>query len=154
MHCDTISRFKIICYVLVYLLSDLLINFYMFLSSSCTAQTGIYLSKRNPRCFMYVFAHNAEAGEHATISQSIHGEDLPFVFGAPLGEVGPFGTQFSAEERLLSEAMMRYISRTLRKLEILQFHGNIVSITSIRSIGIALMSIGKNSMRLIRIIYS
>lgn len=59
---------------------------------------------------MYVFAHNAEAGEHATISQSIHGEDLPFVFGAPLGEVGPFGTQFSAEERLLSEAMMRYLS--------------------------------------------
>jgi neuroligin len=59
---------------------------------------------------MYVFAHNAEAGEHATISQSIHGEDLPFVFGAPLGNAGPFQTQYNAEERLLSEAVMRYFS--------------------------------------------
>lgn len=59
---------------------------------------------------MYVFAHNSEAGEHATISQSIHGEDLPFVFGAPLGNAGPFSTHFNAEERLLSEAVMRYFS--------------------------------------------
>jgi hypothetical protein len=59
---------------------------------------------------MYVFAHNAESGEHATISQSIHGEDLPFVFGAPLGDVGPFGMDYSPEERLLSEAMMRYFT--------------------------------------------
>lgn len=59
---------------------------------------------------MYVFAHNAESGEHATIPQSIHGEDLPFVFGAPLGDVGPFGMDYSPEERLLSEAMMRYFS--------------------------------------------
>ncbi|KAL7035906.1 hypothetical protein ACKWTF_008620 [Chironomus riparius] len=73
-------------------------------------QTGIYLSRRNPKCYMYVFAHNAEAGEHATISQSIHGEDLPFVFGAPLGNAGPFQTSYNAEERLLSEAVMRYFS--------------------------------------------
>ena len=59
---------------------------------------------------MYVFAHNAEFGEHATISQSVHGEDLPFIFGAPLGDVGPFGSDYSPEERLLSEAMMRYFS--------------------------------------------
>ncbi|KAG5679905.1 hypothetical protein PVAND_009441 [Polypedilum vanderplanki] len=72
--------------------------------------TGIYLSRRNPKCYMYVFAHNAEAGEHATISQSIHGEDLPFVFGAPLGNAGPFQTYYNAEERLLSEAVMRYFT--------------------------------------------
>lgn len=59
---------------------------------------------------MYVFAHNAESGEHGTISQSIHGEDLPFVFGAPLGDVGPFAMDYSPEERLLSEAMMRYFT--------------------------------------------
>jgi neuroligin len=59
---------------------------------------------------MYVFAHNAESGEHATISQSIHGEDLPFVFGAPLGAAGPFQTFYNAEERLLSEAVMRYFT--------------------------------------------
>lgn len=59
---------------------------------------------------MYVFAHNSEAGEHATISQSIHGEDLPFVFGAPLGPAGPFQMFYNAEERLLSEAVMKYFS--------------------------------------------
>lgn len=90
-------------------LSDLLINS-LFLFSSFAVQTGIYLSKKNPRCYMYVFAHNAEAGEHATIPQSIHGEDLPFVFGAPLDDVGPFEKEYTDEERLLSEAMMRYFS--------------------------------------------
>ena len=59
---------------------------------------------------MYVFAHNAEAGEAATISQSVHGEDLPFVFGAPLGASGPFQNFYSADERMLSEAVMRYFS--------------------------------------------
>lgn len=59
---------------------------------------------------MYVFAHNSEAGEHGTISQSIHGEDLPYVFGAPLGPVAPFQFSFNAEERLLSEAVMRYFT--------------------------------------------
>lgn len=64
---------------------------------------------------MYVFAHNAEAGEHATISQSIHGEDIPFVFGAPLGgNVGPFQTFYNADERLLSEAVMQYFSNFAR----------------------------------------
>lgn len=59
---------------------------------------------------MYVFAHNSEAGEHATISHSIHGEDLPFVFGAPLGHAGPFQSFYNADERLLSEAVMKYFS--------------------------------------------
>lgn len=59
---------------------------------------------------MYVFAHNAESGEHATVSESIHGEDLPFIFGAPLGDVGPFQVFYNAEERLLSEAVMRYFT--------------------------------------------
>lgn len=64
---------------------------------------------------MYVFAHNAEAGEHATISQSIQGEDLPFVFGAPLGgNTGPFQTFYNADERLLSEAVMRYFTNFAR----------------------------------------
>lgn len=81
-------------------------------NKNTTVQTGIYLSRRNPKCYMYVFAHNAEAGEYATISQSIQGEDLPFVFGVPLGgnNAGPFQTFYNAEERLLSEAVMRYFS--------------------------------------------
>lgn len=38
--------------------------------------------------------------------QSIAGEELPYVFGAPLAATQPFPTKYSAEERLLSESMM------------------------------------------------
>jgi neuroligin len=60
---------------------------------------------------MYVWAHNSDAGEHATISQSVHGEDLPYVFGAPLMMfTGPFQSHYTSEERLLSEATMQYFT--------------------------------------------
>jgi neuroligin len=60
---------------------------------------------------MYVWAHNSEAGEHATISQSVHGEDLPYIFGAPLMmATGPFQPHYTSEERLLSEATMQYFT--------------------------------------------
>lgn len=39
---------------------------------------------------------------------SVIGEELAYVFGAPLAEVGPFPRTFSAKERLLSEATMKY----------------------------------------------
>lgn len=31
-------------------------------------QTGLYLAKVNPKCYMYVFSHNSEAGEYARVS--------------------------------------------------------------------------------------
>lgn len=31
-------------------------------------QTGLYLAKVNPKCYMYVFAHNSEAGEYGRVS--------------------------------------------------------------------------------------
>lgn len=31
-------------------------------------QTGLYHAKVNPRCYMYVFAHNSRAGEFASVS--------------------------------------------------------------------------------------
>ncbi|XP_055539107.1 uncharacterized protein LOC129726440 [Wyeomyia smithii] len=73
-------------------------------------QTGLYLSKVNPKCYMYVFGHNSEAGEYGRLSQSVVGEDLAYVFGAPLGQVGPFQTHYNARERLFSEAVMKYFS--------------------------------------------
>ncbi|XP_053671850.1 uncharacterized protein LOC128722056 [Anopheles nili] len=73
-------------------------------------QTGLYLSKVNPKCYMYVFGHNSEAGEYGRLSQSVVGEDLAYVFGAPLGQVGPFQHHYNARERLFSEAVMKYFS--------------------------------------------
>ncbi|XP_055641383.1 uncharacterized protein LOC129778493 [Toxorhynchites rutilus septentrionalis] len=73
-------------------------------------QTGLYLAKVNPKCYMYVFAHNSEAGEYGRLSQSVVGEDLAYIFGAPLGPVGPFQIHYNARERLFSEAVMKYVS--------------------------------------------
>lgn len=41
---------------------------------------------------------------------SVIGEELAYVFGAPLAEVGPFPRHFGNQERLLSEATMKYWS--------------------------------------------
>jgi neuroligin len=37
--------------------------------ASPMVQTGSYLSKVNPKCYMYVFAHNSEAGEYVHVSE-------------------------------------------------------------------------------------
>uniref|UniRef100_A0A1B0CTL9 Carboxylesterase type B domain-containing protein n=2 Tax=Lutzomyia longipalpis TaxID=7200 RepID=A0A1B0CTL9_LUTLO len=71
-------------------------------------QTGLFHAKSNPRSFMYVFAHNSEAGEYAYLSQSIIGEELAYVFGAPLSPSGPFQPFYNSQEKLLSEAVMKY----------------------------------------------
>lgn len=42
------------------------------------------------------------------ISQSIAGEELPYVFGAPLASTSPFQSKFTPQERLLSESVMVY----------------------------------------------
>jgi neuroligin len=38
------------------------------------------------------------------------GEELAYVFGAPLGQVGPFQPHYNVHERLFSEAVMKYWS--------------------------------------------
>lgn len=65
---------------------------------------------------MYVFNHNSEAGDHAGIDKSIHGEDLPYIFGAPLGGISPspFHTTYNSEEQLLSKAIMKYFTNFAR----------------------------------------
>lgn len=91
-------------------------------------QTGIYQSKVNPSSYMYLFSHISKAGQFTNVSKalasprpsiftpfrylqlasSIVGEDLPYVFGAPLASARPFPSNFSPDERLLSEAIMVY----------------------------------------------
>lgn len=38
------------------------------------------------------------------------GEELPYVFGAPLGQAGPFQVYYNVKERLFSEAVMKYFT--------------------------------------------
>ncbi|XP_046803920.1 uncharacterized protein LOC111675505 [Lucilia cuprina] len=72
-------------------------------------QTGLFHADVNRHNYMYVFGHNSFGGPHASLPHSIAGEELAFVFGAPLASAGLFhGTQYTAQEKLLAEAVMSY----------------------------------------------
>ncbi|XP_069965507.1 uncharacterized protein Nlg1 isoform X2 [Bactrocera oleae] len=72
-------------------------------------QTGLYHADVNRRNYMYVFGHNSATGPHANLPHSITGEELAFIFGAPLAPAGPFpSNSYGAQEKLLSEAVMTY----------------------------------------------
>ncbi|EDV93357.1 uncharacterized protein LOC6564319 [Drosophila grimshawi] len=72
-------------------------------------QTGMFHADVNRRNYMYVFGHNSAMGPYANLPHSIMGEELPFVFGAPLAPVGPYPSHnYSVQEKLLSEAVMAY----------------------------------------------
>ncbi|XP_054746996.1 uncharacterized protein LOC129252881 [Anastrepha obliqua] len=72
-------------------------------------QTGLFHADVNRRNYMYVFGHNSATGPHASLPHSITGEELAFIFGAPLAPAGPFpSNSYGVQEKLLSEAVMTY----------------------------------------------
>ncbi|KAH8420801.1 hypothetical protein KR222_005399 [Zaprionus bogoriensis] len=72
-------------------------------------QTGMFHADVNRRNYMYVFGHNSATGPYANLPHSIMGEELAFIFGAPLAPAGPFPSHnYSVQEKLLSEAVMAY----------------------------------------------
>lgn len=42
--------------------------------------------KTGPKCFFYVFDYQTKDGDYPQRMGTVHGEDLPYVFGAPLVE--------------------------------------------------------------------
>ncbi|KAH8359334.1 hypothetical protein KR093_006076 [Drosophila rubida] len=72
-------------------------------------QTGLFHADVHRRNYMYVFGHNSATGPYANLPHSIQGEELAFIFGAPLAPAGPFASHnYSVQEKLLSEAVMAY----------------------------------------------
>ncbi|XP_034660110.1 uncharacterized protein LOC117896146 [Drosophila subobscura] len=72
-------------------------------------QTGMFHADVNRRNYMYVFGHNSATGPYANLPHSIMGEELAFIFGAPLAPAGPFPSHnYTTQEKLLSEAVMAY----------------------------------------------
>lgn len=65
--------------------------------------------KTHKRTFLYVFMYQTEESYFAQRMGCIHGEDLPYVFGAPLvHSLSHFHRNFSKPEASLSEAVMAY----------------------------------------------
>ncbi|KAH7962212.1 hypothetical protein HPB52_014914 [Rhipicephalus sanguineus] len=72
-------------------------------------RTAGLLSRAAPT-FLYVFAHQAElSSDYPSRLGCVHGEELAFVFGAPLvAALGHFGRNYSRQEQALAEATVAF----------------------------------------------
>ncbi|CAG5052229.1 unnamed protein product [Parnassius apollo] len=67
-----------------------------------------YQSKANRQSYFYVFGHNSISTDYAPLNKSVHGEELPYVLGIPLGGANShFHAEYTPQEKLLSEVVMR-----------------------------------------------
>ncbi|XP_013163300.1 PREDICTED: neuroligin-4, X-linked-like [Papilio xuthus] len=80
-------------------------------------QTGDFLSstETGPSTFFYVFDYQTKDGDYPQRMGSVHGEELPYLFGAPLVEgLGHFPKDYTKSEVALSEAFILYIANFAR----------------------------------------
>ncbi|XP_013148448.1 PREDICTED: neuroligin-4, Y-linked-like [Papilio polytes] len=80
-------------------------------------QTGDFLSstESGPSTFFYVFDYQTKDGDYPQRMGSVHGEELPYLFGAPLVEgLGHFPKDYTKSEVALSEAFILYIANFAR----------------------------------------
>ncbi|KOB65449.1 Neuroligin-4, X-linked [Operophtera brumata] len=67
-----------------------------------------YQAKANRQSYFYVFGHNSVSSDFAALNKSVHGEELPYILGVPLGGANThFLSDYTIQEKLLSEVMMR-----------------------------------------------
>ncbi|XP_067014007.2 uncharacterized protein [Anabrus simplex] len=73
-------------------------------------QTANYHCIANPKSYLYVFTHRSQFGYYSetTLDRSVHGEELPYVFGLPIDGGDQQPHHFSEQEELLAEAVVTY----------------------------------------------
>ncbi|XP_017774770.1 PREDICTED: neuroligin-1-like [Nicrophorus vespilloides] len=72
-------------------------------------------SAEHRNSFLYVFDYQTKFGDYPQRQGCIHGEELPYVFGAPLvGGLTHFGRNYTKSEMLLAETTMIYWSNFAR----------------------------------------
>lgn len=80
------------------------------LTSTNGAQEG-----ESKKCFFSVFDYQTKDGDYPQRMGSVHGEDLPYIFGAPLVDgFNHFPRNYTKSEIALSEAIMIYWSNFVR----------------------------------------
>lgn len=71
--------------------------------------------KTGPKCFFSVFDYQTKDGDYPQRMGTVHGEELPYVFGAPLVDgFNHFPHNYTKSEIALSEAIMIYWSNFAR----------------------------------------
>ncbi|CAM1330712.1 Ces3 (predicted) [Pycnogonum litorale] len=75
---------------------------------SPTVRTANIHSERNNKTYFYIFGYQTKLGDYSGRLGCIHGEDLPYVFGAPLLRSGlsHFSANYSTSEYSLSESVI------------------------------------------------
>ncbi|XP_063836327.1 uncharacterized protein LOC135085457 [Ostrinia nubilalis] len=75
---------------------------------SPTISFANYQSKSNRQSYFYVFGHNSVSTDYAQLNKSVHGQEMPYVLGVPLGGATThFPSVYTQSEKLLSEVVMR-----------------------------------------------
>ncbi|XP_045506017.1 neuroligin-4, Y-linked-like [Colias croceus] len=84
-------------------------------------QTGDFLSvaksspDSGPNAFFYVFDYQTKDGDYPQRMGSVHGEELPYLFGAPFVDgLGHFPKNYTKSEVALSEAFILYMANFIR----------------------------------------
>ena len=58
--------------------------------------------------YFYMFGYSTQSEEYPKWSSGVHGDELPYIFGAPLVDgISPFPSEYSKGEKRLSASMMR-----------------------------------------------
>jgi neuroligin len=77
--------------------------------------SGSQEGENGPKCFFSVFDYQTKDGDYPQRMGTVHGEDLPYVFGAPLIDgFSHFPRNYTKSEIALSEAIMIYWSNFVR----------------------------------------
>ncbi|XP_054278670.1 neuroligin-4, Y-linked-like isoform X2 [Macrosteles quadrilineatus] len=73
------------------------------------------LSPTRARTFFFVFDYQTKDEDNSQISGAMHGEELPYIFGAPLiNSLKPFRGNFSSYQVALSESLMLFFGNFVR----------------------------------------
>lgn len=78
-----------------------------------TVRVGLLHAKQSRSTFFYTFAHQTDNGDYSPRLGCIHGQDLAYLFGAPLVSGSPlswFSQNYSKTEVTLSENYIRLLT--------------------------------------------
>ncbi|XP_050744712.1 neuroligin 4-like isoform X2 [Drosophila biarmipes] len=75
--------------------------------ANAAASTSAGSTLPSGRCYFYVFDYQTKDGDYPQRMGTVHGEDLPYIFGAPLVDgFSHFPQNYTKSETALSEAVM------------------------------------------------
>lgn len=75
--------------------------------ANTAASTSAGSTQPSGRCYFYVFDYQTKDGDYPQRMGTVHGEDLPYIFGAPLVDgFSHFPQNYTKSETALSEAVM------------------------------------------------